>query len=80
MFSPIRPAVIEAIQNMLTEIPPYGARAQRRADFQLHKAEVFDLIAAVDAYIYHQAREIAAYARYQARSIGRESGTTGSTW
>jgi hypothetical protein len=75
MVASVRAAVSEAVQNLLTEIPPYGSSAQRRADFLLLKAEVFDLIAAVsDACVSAQARDLASHARYEARSVGREGG------
>jgi hypothetical protein len=74
MAATVRSAVCEAIRELLVEVPPIAASARQRADFLLHKAEVFDLIAiAGDLCMAAQAREIATHARYEARQINRES-------
>lgn len=69
----IRDTIGDVIKDLLTELPPAGAPAQRRADFELLKAEVYDLIAVVDPASTVQARHVANYSRYQARLILRQA-------
>lgn len=74
MTSTIRGAVYEAIQELLVEIPPAGSGPQQRANFLLHKAEVFELIAVVGGpCLAGIAREVANDARYEASRITDES-------
>jgi hypothetical protein len=73
MTTTIRGAICDAIKDMLTEVPPAGAAARQRASFELLKAEIYDLIAVVDAASTVQARQIANYSRYQSRLLLREA-------
>jgi hypothetical protein len=61
-----------AIRGLLASIPACDAPRAARADYQVRKAEVLDLIAATDAQLFMQARELAAMARTQACIIARE--------
>lgn len=73
MASTIRAEICAAIRELLTEVPPYEAPAKRRADYQILKGEVLDLIAAVsDPCHAAQARELASQARYAARRVAVE--------
>lgn len=61
-----------AIRALLASIPPFDAPLAARAGYQLRKAEVLDLLAATDAQLFMQGREMAEVARTQARIITRD--------
>jgi len=61
-----------AIRGLFASIPAHDAPRATRADYQVHKAEVLDLMAATDAHLFFQVREMAEVARTQARMIARE--------
>lgn len=61
--------VCAAIRSLLASVPPYGAAPHRRADYQIRKAEVLDMVAVTDPYLSAQARELAVHARYEAQAI-----------
>ncbi len=73
MTASLRGALCDAIKDMLIEVPPADAPAQRRANFAALKAEIYDLIAVLDPVAAVNARNIANYSRFQARQILREA-------
>ncbi|WP_370946974.1 hypothetical protein AB5J62_05305 [Amycolatopsis sp. cg5] len=63
-------SAIEAIQSLLTEIPQADAPPRQRANYLVHKGEVYDLLAGLsDHEQYTQLRAIANSARYEARAL-----------
>lgn len=72
MRSSLRAVLVAAVRKLLTDVPQYDATRRERANYQLYKAEVFDLLAGHDPFGAPQLREIADQARIQARIIARE--------
>lgn len=68
----VQSEVCAAVRGLLSSVPPYGASSQQRADYQTRKAEVLDLIAAVDPSLAAQAGVLAARARHEARVAALE--------
>jgi hypothetical protein len=58
-----------AICALVATIPPHDATKRQRADYQIRKAEVLDLIAATHPAWAAQATTISARARHEARAI-----------
>ena len=58
-----------AIRMLLAAVPPLRATAQQRSDFQLLKAEVYDLLAATNPALSAQAAHMADAARGEAHLI-----------
>lgn len=69
MSRAIQSEVCAAIRALLAWVPPSTAPVQQRADYQIRKAEVFDLIAATDACLAIQAGQLADRARQLAHTL-----------
>lgn len=67
----VRSAVAAAVHGLVAAIPPAGAATQRRADYQLRKAETLDLIAATYPSLAVTARTMATRARREATRLTR---------
>jgi hypothetical protein len=65
----VQSEVCTAIRALLASIPPCTASIPQRADYQIRKAEVFDLLAATDPCLATQAGEAAARARHEAHAL-----------
>jgi hypothetical protein len=65
----VQSEVCTAIRTLLASIPPYTASMQQCIDYQIRKAEVFDLLAATDPCLSIQAGEAAARARHEAHAL-----------
>lgn len=61
--------VCYAIRMYLSSIPTLRASAEQRSDFQLLKAEVFELMAGAEPSVAAQMMQIAAAARREAHAI-----------
>lgn len=58
-----------ALRLMLSTVPTLRAPAEQRSDYQLLKAEVFELLAATHPAIAAQALQLANAARREAHAI-----------
>ncbi|MFD9894733.1 hypothetical protein ACFWY9_35770 [Amycolatopsis sp. NPDC059027] len=70
MIDRVANAIIDMARAMLADIPPADATVEQRANFQLYKAEVCDLLSIVAEPAQSQiARDLASTARYEAHKI-----------
>lgn len=65
----VRAEVGYAVRMLLSLVPPLRAPAEQRSDYQLLKAEIYDLIAATNPSVAVQASIVAEAARREARII-----------
>jgi hypothetical protein len=65
----INDEVSYAVRLLLSTVPSLRAPAEQRSDYQLVKAEVFELLAATDPSIAAQALQLANAARREAHAI-----------
>jgi hypothetical protein len=68
----VQSEVCIAIRALLASIPPCTAPRPQRAEYQIRKAEVFDLIAVTDPCLALQAGELAARARHEAHALATD--------
>ena len=69
MSRSIEREISAAICALVAMIPPHDATKRQRADYQIRKAEVLDLVAATRPAWAAQATAISARARHEARVI-----------
>ncbi|MGQ0715726.1 MAG: hypothetical protein ACT4NP_00190 [Pseudonocardiales bacterium] len=61
-----------ALRLMLSTVPTLRAPAEQRSDFQMLKAEVYELLAATNPAIAAQALQLANTARREAHAINMD--------